>query len=220
MKNFEFTCTEITEAINGLEIMLLFLNKVEDLYSWKWVIISCHNSIQNFMTTALSLGNNFEVINEQSKKQVFDEINEREYKPIEEWKMVDEKMDYFFNLYKKIKSEKMERTFVGKRFNASFSNDQAIKWLVWHRNEFIHFVPKTFTFNTIEFPRRLLSIMEIIKFLVTTSYTIVWTSTEEKKKTEVLIDKIIVKLRDYNKYYIKEGEILKLLNLRTPVTVS
>lgn len=47
MKKTTFTVTENSEPINALKVLETFINKLDDdLYYWKWIIISAHNCLK------------------------------------------------------------------------------------------------------------------------------------------------------------------------------
>ena len=70
--NEEYLETDtILEAINSLEVFVLFLKKIpKDNHYWKWAIISLHNSFQNFMVHALRGTNNFPILDKKSGKKM------------------------------------------------------------------------------------------------------------------------------------------------------
>lgn len=123
---------------------------------------------------------------------------------IDEWKSPKEKLDYFLNLYSKIKSDKMLMFTISKRLELNAEMDEAMEWLNWHRNMFIHFVPSTFEVNVVHFPKRMLLIMGIMKFLVSESGNILWLYLEEKELTEQLIASITELFIQLSKNYTSE----------------
>ena len=200
MKDITFMITENTEPVNALEIIKLFVNRLEeDLYSWKWIIIAAHNCTQSFMVSALRSGTNLNVLENQSANNWFNEFTKRMKAKVEDWKSPREKLDYFMSLYKKIKSDRMLFLTVSKKLDGDENKDEAMKWLHYHRNMFIHFVPSTFEMNVIHFPKRMLIIMEIIKF--SESGNILWLNTEDKEISVALINELIERFKDLNNNY-------------------
>jgi hypothetical protein len=108
MSEKTFIIIENSEPINALKTVEIFIHKLEDdLYNWKWIIISAHNCIQNLMVSSLRNGNNLNVLDDKTSKKWFIEFRKRMKSKIDEWKSPKEKLDYFLNLYSKIKSVKM-----------------------------------------------------------------------------------------------------------------
>jgi hypothetical protein len=206
MKEITFTITENTEPVNALKTINIFVNRLEeDLYNWKWIIIATHNCIQNFMVSSLRNGNNLKVLEDKSSKRWLEEFKKRMKSKIEDWKFPKEKLDYFLNLYEKIKSDKMLMFTISKKLEADKSKDEAIEWLNWHRNKFIHFVPEVFEINVIHFPKRMLLIMEILKFLVSESGNILWLNFEDKETSENLIKELVEKFNQLNQNYTSDA---------------
>jgi hypothetical protein len=101
---------------------------------------------------------------DKSSKDWFDEFAKRMESNIEDWKSPREKLDYFLNLYEKIKSDNMLMLTISKKLVADKNQDEAMKWLNWHRNNFTHFVPSAFVLNVVDFPKRMLLIMKMVTF--------------------------------------------------------
>jgi len=202
MKEITFTVTENTESINGLKtIKFLMRNLEKDLYTWKWIVIATHNCVQNFMSSALRSTNNLNILDKNSSKLWYDEFLNRMNNKVEDWNWPEEKLDYFLNLFKKVKSDKMLFLVTSKKFESDQDTDEAMSWLNWHRNFFIHFIPSTFTFNVIDFPKRLLLVSNLIKFIIFESGNILWLNIEEKESAEKLILELIEDFEHLNKKY-------------------
>lgn len=207
MKEITFVITENTEPINALKMMKSFVEGLEqDLYNWKWIVIASHNCIQNFMVSALRSGNNLNVLENNSADNWFAEFTKRMKSKIEDWKSPKEKLDYFPNLYKKVTSDKMLMYTISKKLETDKNKEEAIEWLNWQRNKFIHFVPSTFLINAVHFPKRMLVIMDIIKFLVKESGNIIWTDSEDKNVTVKLIDELTESFQKLNDNYTSEKD--------------
>lgn len=204
MKEKSFIITENTESINALKTMKVFIDTLEeDLYSWKWIIIVAHNCLQNFMVSSLRNGNNMKILEKKSTKDWHNEFIKRMKTKIEDWESPREKLDLFLNIYKKIKSNKM---LISKKLEADKKKDEAIEWLIMHRNQFIHFVPSTFLIHVIDFPKRMILIMEIIKFLVSESNNIIWLNNRDKILAEKLINELIENFEKLDQNYALEAK--------------
>lgn len=205
MKTKTFIITENSEPINALKTLELVSHNLDnDLYNWKWIIIVTHNCLQNFMVSALRNGNNLNVLEDKSAENWLNEFTKRMKTKIKVWKSPREKLDYFLNLYKKIKSDKMLMFTISKKLESNQEMNEAMEWLNWYRNKFIHFVPSTFEINADHFPKRMILIMGIIKFLVSESGNILWLNSEDKELTEKLITKITELFNQLNKNYTSE----------------
>jgi hypothetical protein len=207
MKVMTFVITENTEPINALKTMKVFFDRLEeDLYNWKWIIIAAHNCMQNFMVSSLRSSNNLNILEDKSSKDWFDEFAKRMESNIEDWKSPREKLDYFLNLYEKIKSDNMLMLTISKKLVADKNQDEAMKWLNWHRNNFTHFVPSAFVLNVVDFPKRMLLIMDIIKFLVSENGNILWVNTGDKIFSQELINELIENFNRLNQKYTSEKD--------------
>ncbi|MBK7380299.1 MAG: hypothetical protein IPJ03_15150 [Ignavibacteriales bacterium] len=202
MKEITFVITENTESVNTLKVMGMFVDQLkDDLYNWKWIIIAAHNCIQNYMVSALRSGTNLNVLEENSASNWFKEFTNRMKAKIEDWTSPKEKLEYFMNLYRKIKSDKMLFLTVSKKLEEDESKNEAMEWLNWNRNTFIHFIPSVFEINVVSFPKRMILIMEILKFLVSESNNILWINSEDKTVSEQLINDLIKKFKTLDTEY-------------------
>jgi len=203
MKEITFVITENSESIDALKTIKNFIVKLdEELYNWKWIIIATHICVQNFMVSSLRNGNNLKVLEVKSSKKWFQEFNKRLYSDVDDWNSPIEKLDYFLNLYEKIKSDQMLMYTISKKLETDKNKDEAMVWLNWYRNKFIHFVPEVFEINIIQFPKRMILILDIIKFLVSESGNILWLNFEDKELAENLIDKLLESFDKLNQDYI------------------
>jgi len=202
MKEITFVITENSESIDALKTIKNFIVKLdEELYNWKWIIIATHICVQNFMVSSLRNGNNLKVLEVKSSKKWFQEFNKRLYSDVDDWNSPIEKLDYFLNLYEKIKSDQMLMYTISKKLETDKNKDEAMVWLNWYRNKFIHFVPEVFEINIIQFPKRMILILDIIKFLVSESGNILWLNFEDKELAENLIDKLLESSDKLNQDY-------------------
>ncbi|QTA87539.1 Uncharacterized protein dnm_035730 [Desulfonema magnum] len=94
------------------------------------------------------------------------------------------KMDYFLNLYKKIKSELMLQYINSKKYAPEANEGWSIKKLNSLRNEFIHFQPKTWTIEVTGLPSICLDCLNVIRFCGWKSSNVLWHSTEYREKAE------------------------------------
>ena len=70
MSNKYLKTDEREEVISNLEMLADTLSKIkEDLYNWKWAILSLHSSLQGFMVLALRGGNGLNCLRDKIKKE-------------------------------------------------------------------------------------------------------------------------------------------------------
>ena len=102
-----------------------------DEQMWKWVVISTHAAVQGMFVVRLESGDSFEVSKPKGvEKWLAAHRGDRNYPEL--------KMDYFTELYGKVKSGKVQ----GFNFQPNSTRDENITRLNSLRNDFIHFMPK------------------------------------------------------------------------------
>jgi hypothetical protein len=184
-----FRVNERTEAIKSLGKTHEFLViEQDDIYNWKWCIISLHNSVQSFMVLALQGSNSFQVLTDKSYKNYMKYYEEDGQYP-------ELKLDYFLELFKKIKSDKMQLYVHSHSFIGNEQIDKNIELLNNYRNKFIHFVPAEWSIwipNLIDIIK---SSLIVIDFLVNTSGNIVLYNYLEREKLTQLISDIRKKVQ-------------------------
>lgn len=190
----------INEAVKSLEaVARICPSVVEDVYQWKWAIIAMHNATQCFMALALEQGNGIAALDEQSAKKVL-----RYHQHGGEYPEV--RLDYFLELFKKIKGDSMRSYNHSKPFSSTPVHDENIKFLNYIRNEFIHFSPKYHSIYLSVMPDVFLSCLEIISFLCWEGGTIYQLSDEQNER----INSFINSTRDFLTYLApkyREAEI-------------
>ena len=187
---------EKKEAIDALEKLYQFLKDIEDnTYNWKWVIITTHIAVQNFMILAIK---GSDLLNVYDKDSV-EIINMNKDEIIH---TLNIKMDNFINLYHKIKSNKYMRQYIfSKAFRGNTYTLKNIKELNKLRNKFIHFTPQGWSLEINGLPVICLNALNIIKFLIKDSGNIRFNEESNKYQTIELIDKIIKRLKNLDIKY-------------------
>jgi len=190
-----YRTNENVEAIESLEFVTELLSLSEaDITKWKWIIIALHNSLQNFMVCSLRGTNNLNVLAKKSAKEWFSEFTKRMIGTVAEWKSPEEKLDWFPSLFKKIQSDLMLMYTFSKKFVPSDSQKSTVIDLNYLRNEFIHFVPKSWSLPIDEIPNLILEILSIIEFLAFESKNIVWLDDNYPTRIQVAIRSIKEKI--------------------------
>jgi len=147
------------EAVAAVEMTAEMAKRLpQDKYAWKWVVLSLHDALQGFMVLALSQGNGLLASTEKSREKWLEAYRKGE-------KFGDERLDSFPNLYKKIKSEAMIAYVNSGRFEPSETQDWAVNKLNELRNNFVHFLPRTWMIEISGLPQICLDCLGIIQFL-------------------------------------------------------
>ena len=154
-----FQTDEHEEAISALDAVAEwsgYLNKRIDY--WRWVILALHNATQGFMVLALRGSNGLLALRDDvALKWLIAHREGGEYP--------EEKLDQFLKLYKKIKSDRLLFYKHSKKFTANKHHDRNMKRLNGFRNEFIHFIPRSWSLEVSGLPDICLTCLEIIQFL-------------------------------------------------------
>jgi hypothetical protein len=183
MENWLMT-DETQEAILALQLtreQLSHLASSGSHHYWNWVIVGLHHALQSFMVLALSPNNYLNVLTEKDAKAELAGYQQGHRKYSEP------KLDKFINLYKKIKSDRMKIYIDSKPFNPNHTQDRSVEKLNALRNDFIHFVPKSWAIEV----NGLLQIAEdcinIIAFLAFESGNVAWHDVDLKEQTQDLV---------------------------------
>lgn len=111
------------EAISALEMVYEQLGHIQvDTYRWKWVIIALHNSVQNFMLLGLRGTNNVNVMKPKDARAWIQAYDNNTNLPAGE-------LDYFLELYKKIKGKQMLIWSNSQKFVPQGQHGRSIKRL-------------------------------------------------------------------------------------------
>lgn len=178
---------ERKEAIKALEMVLEQISQVKaDVYRWKWIIVALHNATQAFMVLALRGGSNFHLVKKVDTKKYLAAIR-GEGEPFP-----NEQLDYFLDLYKKIKSDRMKMYVHSKPFKPSGNQTRRVKKLHRLRNEFIHFLPKGFSLELTGMPEIVKDCLSVISFLAFESGNVFWVEADQEagEKLKDMIEKI------------------------------
>lgn len=154
------TTNGIDEAFKSLRMAGSFLAKTQDdRYYWKWMLVALHNSLQGFMACALKGEDGLAPMKDRVAQKWLEAKKKGQPLPREE-------LDTFLNLYKKIKSERMLMNATSIQFIPSGKQDYSVRKLNRLRNNFIHFTPKSWSFDVTDLPKTSRDCLQIIKFLV------------------------------------------------------
>jgi len=107
----------------------------------------------------LSLHDTPNVLTEKSAKDWY------QSKTTEQSSYTPRKLDFFMNLYEKIKSDAMNLRADSKSFVPNSTQDESVKNLNAFRNTFVHYVPSGSAFNMRDRAKVVLDVILIIEFL-------------------------------------------------------
>lgn len=172
-------CTdEHKETVAALEMVMESSGKVlVDRYRWKWVIIATHNAAQGFMVLALRHGNGLLALRDDNARQWLKAYEQGEKAPVE-------RLDHFLNLFEKVKSNRMLCFVNSEYFRPKPGHNRSMKILNRIRNQFIHFVPKTWFLELTGLPQICLDCLGVVEFLGWKSGNVQWPNASQKKRTE------------------------------------
>lgn len=168
MSRYWLRTDEHEEAIFALETAAEWSGRIEaEIDYWKWVVVALHNSMQGFMILALRGSDGLLPLRDHvTEKWVTAHRENGEY-PIE-------KLDSFLNLYRKVKSDSMLFYVHSKKFVPNGSQDFSIKILNELRNNFVHFLPRSWSLEISGLPEICLDCLSLIEFLGWECKNIVW----------------------------------------------
>jgi hypothetical protein len=148
------------DAVTSLETAQEFCSRVTlDETYWKWTLIAVHSGVQGFMVLALEHGNALLAMKNDIAARWLKAHNAGAPYP-------EEKMDFFLNLYEKVKSDAVCRYVESKKFVPGPSHDYSMKKLNELRNNFIHFLPKVWSVELTGLPAVCLGASKLRTFSV------------------------------------------------------
>lgn len=167
---------EVKDTICSLELLVEHLPKVTTAPQyWKWVILSTHSALQGFMVLSLRGTSDLNVLTKKSATEWLEACESKSsYQP--------RKLEYFLNLYAKIKSDAMLLYTNSRCFTATKQQDECVKRLNAIRNDFIHYVPTSAAYNVKSWASIILEVIPMIEFLVLESNNIVFYEGDEQKQ--------------------------------------
>lgn len=113
----------------------------------------------------------------------------------------EEKLDNFRNLYKKIKSDLMLFFVHSKKFVSSKAQDKSIHKLNLLRDNFIHFLPQSWSIEVSGLPKVCSDCIDVINFLGWESGNVTWHEQEQRIRSENAMSVIRKNLVSVNKLY-------------------
>jgi hypothetical protein len=176
---------EFQEAVLALQLVseqLTHLESTDNPHYWTWVIVGLHNALQGFMVLALRGTNNINVLTEDCAREWLAAYERRD------GKYPEQKLDKFLNLYKKIKSDRMQMYVNSRSFTPSGTQGKSVKQLNRFRNDFVHFVPKGWLIETSGLPQITDDCLNIISFLALECGNVFWEEQALETQAKSLIE--------------------------------
>lgn len=189
---------ESQEAVLALQVVseqLTHLESTGNPHYWTWVIVGLHNALQGFMVLALRGSNNINVLTEDCAREWLAAYERKD------GNYPEQKLDNFLNLYKKIKSDRMQMYVNSKAFKPKGTQDRSVKKLNSFRNDFIHFVPKGWAIEVSGFTQIVNDCLDIISFLAFDCGNIFWHEQALESQTRVLLENAKQKINLIKKTY-------------------
>jgi len=150
---------EQEEAVGALEVFAQFLPLARtDLFGWRWAILSLHTALQGFMVVAIRDSAGMSPLPDDLAATWL-----RAYRcglPTPE-----ERLDKFLNLYRKIKRRNIAALVQGRPFTPSGTQGHSVKLLNRLRNQFVHFLPASWSLEATGLPHMCLDCLAVIQYL-------------------------------------------------------
>lgn len=159
---------EAEEAVSALEMVGECLSGAQsDLYQWKWAIIALHNAAQGFMVLSLRGSNGVDVLTKKAAAAWAEAVAAGRPVP-------GDRLDTYLNLYSKTKGKRMLKFVGSKRFAPRAGQDDSVRTLNSLRNEFIHFLPKSWSIEVTGLPELFTDVLDYIEFLGWECGNVIW----------------------------------------------
>ena len=159
---------EQEEAIAALEAFARFLPlaKVNPL-EWRWPILSLHTALQGFMVIAIRDSAGLSPLPDDLAAEWLQAYRCGVPRP-------EERLDKFLNLYKKIKRSNVAALVQGRPFTPSGTQGYSVKLLNRLRNQFVHFLPASWSLEVTGLPRMCLDCIVVIGYLARDYHDLLW----------------------------------------------
>lgn len=165
---------EKSNFLDSLGKLLFFLNQTEkNKISWKWAILSLYEALYEAMILALQ-GTNPERVLELCRTCK---------------KTRSEKLITFEEAFKWIKKKERMQMYVGSKiFIPNKKHNYAVDSLSKDfRNNFVHFIPRSWFIDVKEFPGMFKSCLEVIQFCLFESNNVIFLESERNIYSDILV---------------------------------
>lgn len=181
MNEFWLQTNEYEEATSALEAVAEWSQRVENNISyWRWVVLALHNSVQGYMVLALRGSDGLRPLKDDVATKWLTAYREGGKYPVE-------KLDTFLNLYKKVQSDTMLFYVHSKKVVPSRTLGRSMKKLNSHRNDFVHFLPKSWSLEVSGLPAICLDCLALVEFLAWECGNIIWHTEVHRARGQAAI---------------------------------
>ncbi len=159
---------EQEEAIAALEAFARFLPLVKpDLFEWRWAILSLHTALHGFMVVAMRDSAGLSPLPDDLAAAWLQAYGCGLPTP-------EERLDKFLNLYKKIKRNNVAALVQGRPFTPAGTQGYSVKLLNRLRNQFVHFLPASWSLEVTGLPHMCLDSLAVIDYLSRDYRDLLW----------------------------------------------
>lgn len=176
------------QATDALRVLAELIPRAPtDPYLWKWVVSLMHDALHGFMGLALRGSHGAQLLTPEQEQQTYARWAEerrlgRLIAPSE-----PRQIDSFLNLYQKIQDpERMEHFMHSKAFSPTPVQDKAIRWLDSYWNELTFYSDTTLGLTVSWFPTMILECLNVVKWLLEESHTMMLFPEEEVRAREMI----------------------------------
>jgi len=172
---------EQEEATSALEAVAEWAGRVErDIGYWRWVVLALHNTVQGSMVLALRGSDGLRPLRDDIAAKWLAAYREGGQYPVE-------KLDSFLNLYKKVQSDTMLFFVHSKKVIPSRTLSRSMKKLNSLRNDFVHFLPRSWSLEVSGLPEICLDCLALAEFLAWECGNIIWHEDEHRERGKAAI---------------------------------
>ena len=180
---------EVIDAVESLEMTVMLTRKVSryaaDVHLWKWVIISMHSAVQGFMVCSLVTANPLNVLTKGSATKWLRAHAQRQPPP-DRLRLAD-----FCELYERVTDPALMCGMGRKAFEPTAEQKLSLSILHTYRNDFAHFLPKSWSIEASGLPDLGTRCTEAIGFLAIESGNLPWIDTSLLQRCQRAIRQLL-----------------------------
>ena len=181
MTEHSLRTNEHEEAASALEALAEWAERVEkDIGYWRWVVLALHNTVQGSMVLALRGSDGLRPLRDDIAAKWLTAYRDGGQYPVE-------KLDSFLNLYKKVQSDTMLFFVHSKKVIPSRTLGRSMKKLNSLRNDFVHFLPRSWSLEVSGLPEICLDCLALVEFLAWECGNIIWHEEEHRERGKAAI---------------------------------
>lgn len=179
---------EQLEAVGALETAAqTSVGVAGDVYHWRWVVLAVHNALQGLMVIALRGSDGLAPLRDDVAAEWLKAYRAGHVPP-------EEKLDRFLNLYAKIKGRRMRQYIHSEPFRPTGSQGWSVKKLNSLRNEFVHFLPRSWSLEVSGLPKICLDCVDLIEFLGWKCGNVHWNESSVEQRAVQAIQELRTEL--------------------------